>query len=79
MTTSLFPAVATLGQEWNCSLHEVGPGCTAGQIFYRVIVSKKGQPYSLLRRDHVQPCVSELVYQEFSRAQYHLLVCGLRV
>lgn len=68
-----------LGQEWSCLSHEVGLGCTARQSFNRVIMSKKGQPCSLLRRDQVQPGVSELSCQEFSRAYSHLLISVLLI
>lgn len=63
------------GQEWNCLSHEVGLGCTVGQSFSRVIMSKTGQSYSLPRRDRVQPCVSELGCQEISRVDLNLFVC----
>lgn len=64
-----------LGQAWNCLSHEVGLGCTAGQSFNRVIMSKRAQPYSLPRRDQVQPCGSGLGRQEFSRAGSFVDVC----
>lgn len=68
-----------LGQEWNCLSHEVGLGCAAGQSFNRVIMSKRAQPYSLPRRDQVQPCGSGLGCQEFSRAGSHLCMCVLLI
>lgn len=69
----------TLGQEWNCLSHEVGLGCAAGQSFSRVIMNKRAQPYSLPRRDQVQPCGLGLGCQEFSRDGSGLLMCVLLI
>lgn len=66
-------------QGWHCLSWKAGLGCTVGQRFNRVVMSKKGQPHSLPRRDQVQPRVSELGPQELSRADFHLFMCVLLI